>query len=110
VVERRIRRDPPLHLLQGRSPDRRGLALAAELQLPAWPLEEHDELTRDTHGDVAAEILLDQGEGQIEPGRHARRADLPVTDMESSMARAKVTAPAIVATIANALFSFLRYA
>ena len=64
MLEFRIRRDPALDLLQYRTSGGR-LALAAELELAARALEEHDQLCGDAPRDLAAEIFLDQRERQI---------------------------------------------
>lgn len=79
----RIGRDPALQFLK-RGPARwHGLALAAELHLPAGPFEEHHQLARHAFGDLMPEVLLDQCQRQVEPRRHAgRRARRPVADMD----------------------------
>ena len=65
MLEFRIRRDPALDLLQYRTSGGARLALAAELELAARALEEHDQLCGDAPRDLAAEIFLDQRERQI---------------------------------------------
>ena len=62
-----MRRHPALGFLEGRSAGQRPDAAPAELKLPAPALEEHHELRGDLAGDLRAEVLLDQREGQVEP-------------------------------------------
>ena len=45
----------------------------AELRLAARPLEEDHQLARHRQGEVAAEILLDQRQRQVDPGGDAGR-------------------------------------
>src|SRR5262245_59226711 len=53
--------------------------LAAELRLTARSLQEHHQLPRDTERDVAAEVFLDERQGQIHSRRDAgRRVDAAI--------------------------------
>ena len=45
-----------------------------ELALPTGPTEEHHQPLGDGLGDLAAVVLLDQGERQVDPGRDTGRA------------------------------------
>ena len=59
-------------------PHRRG-----ELGLPAGPVEEHDQPAGDRLGDVPAEVLVHQGQGQVDPGGDPGAGPvLPVTDVD----------------------------
>jgi hypothetical protein len=53
VICRRIGRNPTLHLLQRGSAGGSRFALTAELHLAPRPFEEHDELCRNLHRDIA---------------------------------------------------------
>ena len=66
-----ICRDPALHFLQTRPGHRGGLTPTTELQLTARTLEEHHQLRCYSQRDFVSEVLLDQGESQIQPGSDA---------------------------------------
>ena len=83
VIETGIGRYPALDFLKRGPAQGRSLAFAAKLQLPAGTLEEHDELARDPHGDIASEVFLDKGESEIQPGGDAGGgANLAVPDVD----------------------------
>lgn len=49
----------------------------AELRLTARPAQEHHQLTGHPVRDLPAEVVLDQREREVHPGRHARRGPEP---------------------------------
>ena len=82
-VRCRVGDHPTLDILQDGAARRIGLAATAELKLATGALEEHDKLGRHLLRDIAAEIFLDQSEGEVEARRHAGRcADPTVPDVE----------------------------
>lgn len=69
MVERGIGCDPALKFLKRGAASGHGFTLAAELHLPPGPLEEHHQLARHPHGDLAAEIFLDQRQREMSPAQ-----------------------------------------
>jgi hypothetical protein len=47
----------------------------AELGLASGPAQEHDQVPRDPKRGVPAEVVLDQGEREVDPGGDARRGE-----------------------------------
>jgi hypothetical protein len=73
--------DPLLDLAQRLAPRGLGGQLGAELGLVAGPAQEHHQVPGDGEGGLPAEVLLDQGERQVDAGGDARgRGDVAVTD------------------------------
>ena len=83
VIAVRCRLHPGLGLADRRpfgpaNPDRGG-----ELGLAPGPVEEHDQPPGDQLGHVGAEVVLHQGQGQVDAGRHAgARPHGPVADVD----------------------------
>src|ERR1700759_5031959 len=79
----RVSGDPALHFLKGGPACWHGPSSSAELHLAAGSLEEHNELRSNLHRHVAAEILLDKSQSEVETGGDARcGANPPVADIE----------------------------
>ncbi|ARX87808.1 hypothetical protein SMD44_07290 [Streptomyces alboflavus] len=65
--------DPLLDLAQRLTAGRLRRQLGAELRLVAGAAQEHDEVARDGQRRVPAQVLLDEGERQVDARRDARR-------------------------------------
>jgi hypothetical protein len=72
-VGRRVLGDPLLHLAERLPLRELGGELRAELRLAAGAAQEHDQLAGDGEGGVAAEVVLDQGEREVDAGRDPGR-------------------------------------
>ncbi len=75
--------DPPLDLAQRCALCGLGGELRAELRLVAGPAQEDHQVPGDGEGDVPVQVLLDQGERQVDAGGHAGRGgDVSVADVD----------------------------
>lgn len=75
--------DPLLDLAQGLAPCGLCGQLCAELGLVAGPAQEHHEVAGDGQGRVPAQVLLDQGEGEVDAGGDTGgRGDVAVADVD----------------------------
>lgn len=79
----RVLGDPALHLPQGIAAGGLRGELGAELGLVARPAQEHHQVAGDGQGGVPVQVLLDQGQREVDArGDAGRGGDVAVTDVD----------------------------